>query len=94
MVLSVLSTETLQYSAARHAIDYERALYLAAAGVHHACAEIEADNGWRGTVTDGSYPSDGSYSATAADGSASDVTITATGVAGGHSRTVEARVDL
>lgn len=94
LVLAVLNTETIQYSAARNVHDYERALYLANAGVHHVCAELEADASWRGTVTDGSYPADNSYSATATDGTGGDVDIVSTGVSGSISRTVEATVEL
>ncbi len=93
-VVSVLNTETLQYTAARHAIDYERALYLANAGVHHACAVLEDNPSWRSTVTEGTYPNSGSYSATAIDGTTTTVLITSTGVAGEVSRTVEAGIDL
>ena len=68
LVLNMLDTETLQLSAARNVDDYERALYLANAAVHHAAAELELDDTWRGTVTDGAYPADDSYTATASDG--------------------------
>lgn len=94
LVLAVLNTETIQYSAARNVHDYERALYLANAGVHHACAELEADTSWRGTVTDGSYPADNTYSAAASDGTGGNVDIVSVGVSGAVSRTVEATVEL
>lgn len=93
MVLNVLSTEVVQYSVTRNVMDYERALYLANAGVHHACTELINDSGWRGTVTDGSYPGDDTYSATAANGTGSQVVITSVGVAGGATRTIEATID-
>ena len=94
LVLSMLNAETLQWAAARNVNDYERALYLANAGIHHACAEIQEDVDWRGTVTDGSYPADDTYSATATDGSAWEIDITSTGVSGEISRTVEATVEV
>ncbi|MEM8864812.1 MAG: hypothetical protein AAGF31_04630 [Planctomycetota bacterium] len=94
MVLNVLITEVLQFSVTRNVMDYERALYLANAGVHHACTEIIDDTSWRGTVSDAGYPAHDTYSATAADGSPGQVVITATGVAGGATRTVEATIDL
>lgn len=94
LVLNVLSTEVGHYSATRNIYDYERALYLANAGVHHACAEIVADPGWRSTVTDGSYPADDTYTATAADGAGSEIIITAVGVSGDIQRTVQATIEI
>ncbi|QDU57126.1 hypothetical protein [Aeoliella mucimassa] len=94
LILNVITTETLQYSVARNVHDYQRAIYLANAGVHHVCAELEADNAWRGTVTDGSYPANNTYSATASDGTDGDVDIVSTGVSGNVTRTVEATVEL
>ncbi|MGI9456511.1 MAG: hypothetical protein ACR2NU_08110 [Aeoliella sp.] len=94
LVLCVLDAETLQWSAARNVNDYERALYLANAGVHHACAEIEVDEDWRDTVTDGAYPADDTYSATAVDGTGTNVDITSIGVSGEITRTVNATVEL
>jgi hypothetical protein len=94
LVVRILDTETAQLAAIRNTTDYERALYLAGAGVHHALAELESDNGWRGTVTAGSYPADGSYTATAVDGVGAEVVVTGIGVAGDAVRTLEATVSL
>lgn len=41
IVLSMIDTQTLQMTALRHTEEYERALYLAGAAVHHAMAQIE-----------------------------------------------------
>ncbi|MEM6331573.1 MAG: hypothetical protein AAF790_15180 [Planctomycetota bacterium] len=94
LVLNVLSTEVVQFAATRNVMDYERALYLANAGVHHACTQLIADSTWRGTVGDSGYPGDDTYQATAANGSSGQVVITAVGVAGGATRTVEATIEL
>ncbi len=94
LVLSVLNTETIQYSTARNVHDYERALYLANAGIHHACAELEANTTWRGIAVDGAYPADNSYSATAIDGASGIVEIVSVGVSGAVRRTVEATVEF
>ncbi|MEN1680103.1 MAG: hypothetical protein AAGJ46_10955 [Planctomycetota bacterium] len=94
MVLNVLSTEVSQLAVARNVADYERALYLASAGVHHACAELEADETWRGTAGDAGYPADDTYQATVADGLTSQVVITSIGVSGGATRTVEATIQF
>ncbi len=94
MVVNVLDTETIQLSAIRNTLDYERALYLANAGVHHVAAELEAASTWRGTVTDGAYPGDDTYSATAVDGATGTVTVTSTGVAGDVTRNIQATIQL
>lgn len=93
LTVRILDTETVQLTAIRNTTDYERALYLAGAAVHHVLAEIEADIDWRGTVTEGSYPADGSYSG-AADGSGDEIVVTGTGVAGDAVRTLEATISL
>lgn len=97
LVLNVVQTETLQFATARNSIDYEKALYWANAGVHHACSQLAVDSSWRNTVTDGVLPpsSDPSgYSATAADGDPGFVVVTATGYAGQGHRTVQATIEL
>jgi hypothetical protein len=61
--------------------------------VHHALAQLESNLTWRGTVTDGSYPASGSYSATAVNGAtAGTVDVTSTGVAGGTTRRLSATI--
>jgi hypothetical protein len=92
-VVDMFQSATVYQSALRNTIEYEQALYLANAGVHHAVAEVESNLAWRGTVTAGSYPASGSYSATAVNGvAAGTVDISATGVAGGATRRLQATV--
>jgi Tfp pilus assembly protein PilX len=91
--VNMFQSATVYQSALRNTIEYEKALYLANAGVHHAVAELENDLAWRGTVTTGSYPASGSYSATAVNGVAvGTVDITATGVSGAATRRLSATV--
>ena len=92
MLVNVFDTETLQLSAHRNTIDYERALYLAGAAVHHVAAELENNQAWRGTVTDGSYPNDDTYQATVVDGVGNTVIITGIGVAGEVTRKLQATI--
>ncbi len=97
LVVNILQTETLQLAATRNSIEYERSLYWANAGVHHACAQLTADSAWRGTVTDGTLPptaSPAGYSATAADGAAGVIVVTSTGYSGQGMRTVQATIQL
>ena len=92
LVVAILDTQTTQWAAARNTADYERALYLAGAAVQHVLVQLESNYAWRGTITDGSYPADDTYSGTAADGAGGDVTVTGIGVAGGATRTLQVTV--
>ena len=94
MVVNVLDTTTLELSALRNSIEYERALFLAKAGVQEVAAQLEADNTWRGVITDGSYPADDTYQATVVDGANNTVIVTSKGVAGEVTRTVVATIEL
>jgi len=94
MVVSVLDTQTVQLASIRNTLDYQRAIYLANAGVHHVAAELENDGTWRGTVTDGAYPANDTYSATAVDGVSGTVDVTSTGVAGDVTRRIQATLQL
>ena len=92
-VVDMLESASIYQSALRNSIEYEQALYQANAGVHHALAQLESDVAWRGTVSAGSYPASGSYSATAVTGAAAGtVDITSTGVAGGTTRRLSSTV--
>jgi Tfp pilus assembly protein PilX len=94
LTVNVLDTETLEFAALRNSIEYEKALYLANAGVHHAAAELESSSTWRGTVSEGSYPADNTYTATAVSGTNNTVVVTAKGASGGIIRTVTATIEL
>lgn len=93
MALNIYTSITLEMSALRNTIDYDRALFLANAGVHQVAAQIEAAPTWTGTITDGSYPADDTYTASAVSGSNNTVVVTARGVSGGISRTVTATLE-
>jgi hypothetical protein len=84
----------LDLSGLHHSMDYERALYLANAGVHAAAAELEADSNWRGTISDGSFPDDDTYTATVVDGVGGAVDVTSRGAAGSVTRTISASFQL
>ena len=97
MVLNIVQTETLQLAATRNSLEYEKALYLANAGIHHACSELMADASWRGSVSEGTVPPASSldgYTATATTDSDGNVAVTSTGYAGLGSRTLEATIEL
>ncbi|TWT66303.1 hypothetical protein Pla123a_46970 [Posidoniimonas polymericola] len=94
LTLNVLVTETQQAAVARNVRDYERALYLANAGVHQGCAELIADPNFRGLLTDGGYPGDDSFTISIADGAAGQVDVLAVGIAGEATRTVQATIEF
>jgi len=94
-ITNMLDSATVYQSALRNAIEYEQAVYLANAGVHHTVAELEKDKAWRGVATAGGYPANGSYTATVVDGAVSGtVEITAAGVAGETTRRLRATVQV
>jgi Tfp pilus assembly protein PilX len=91
--VDMLESATVYQSALRNTIEYDQALYEANAGVQHALSQLESDVTWRGTVTAGSYPNSGSYSATAVNGSITrTVDVTSAGVAGATTRRVQATI--
>ena len=94
LVVNVLDTLTLELSSVRNNIDYERALYLANAGVHAVAAELEADPTWRGTLVDGAYPGNDTYSVTAVSGPSGTALVTSRGVSGSITRTIAATFQL
>ena len=95
LVVQILDTMTLNLAVLRNTLDYERALYLANAAVHEVAAELEADDTWRGVVTDGIYPNHDTYTAVAVDGvDPNTVAVTATGVSGDITRTISAVIEL
>ena len=92
--VDMLESASVYQSALRNTIEYEQALYQANAGVQDVLAQLATDIDWRGTVTGGSYPSSGSYSAMAANGaSLGMVNVTSTGVAGATTRRVQATIN-
>lgn len=93
MVVNVLDTTTLEMAAVRNSMDYERALFLANAGVHEVAAQLEADSTWLGTITNGVYPANDTYQAVAVSGSSYTVNVTSRGVAGEVTRTVQAVIE-
>jgi Tfp pilus assembly protein PilX len=91
--VDMLESASIYQSALRNSIEYEQALYQANAGVQHVLSQLEIDVNWRGTVTAGSYPASGSYSATAVNGAlAGTADVTSNGVAGATTRRVQATI--
>lgn len=90
IVIGILQTETIQFAALRNSVDYDRARYLAEAGMNHALSILETDFTWRGKVVRTEFPAGSGefYSAVVIDGTDGTVRVTGIGDAGTFSRTV------
>jgi type II secretory pathway component PulK len=91
LIISILDTQTYQYSALRNTMDYDRARYLAEAGLQHALAFLEQDITWRAGLNNVEFPSGSgmTYSVVAADGANGTVVVTSTGNAGDFARRLQ-----
>lgn len=94
ILVGMLGSQTIQLSAHRNVADYERALYLAGAGAHHALTEIENNSSWLGTIPSTEFPagSGTTYSAVAVTGAGGTVVVTGTGVAGDVTRRIQVTI--
>ena len=94
IVVTILQTQTLRYSALRNTGNYDRAVYLAAAGVHHALSELEQDFSWRVGIPETEFPAGSgcTYSAAVQDGADDTVIVEGSGTAGGVTRRLEATI--
>jgi Tfp pilus assembly protein PilX len=95
MVVAVIDTQYLQLTSIRNTADYERALYLAGAAVHHAIVELDNNIAWRTGIPSTEFPlgSGNTYSATVVDGAATEeAVVTGTGVSGAITRKLEVTV--
>ncbi|WP_146396028.1 hypothetical protein [Pseudobythopirellula maris] len=92
LVVNILSTQTIEWSAVRNTLAHEQALYMASAGVHRAAAELEANSAWVGTVDVSAFGF--SYSVTAVDNGLGGVSVTSTGTVSATSRALEATIEL
>ena len=91
IVIGILRTESIQFAALRNTIDYDRARYLAEAGMNHGISKLETDISWRGTIRRTEFPASSGefYQAMAEDGVNGTVVVTGMGEAGDFSRTVQ-----
>ena len=96
IVIATLDTTMLNYAANRNTLAWDKARYMAEAGVQHACALLEADSTWRTGITSTEFPSGSgnTYSVTVVDGASNTIVVTATGTSGGVSRYLTATLKL
>ena len=94
VVVSVLDTQTMQFMALNNTLDYDRARYLAEAGMNHSFSILEQDITFRGTISQADFPpgSGNSYTATVQDGVGGLISITAAGTSGSFTRRVAANI--
>ena len=83
-ILGILNTQMAELAAVRNTNDYERAMYLAGAGIHHALTEVEQVPSWRGNIPATEFPpgSGATYSATVADDAGGNVLVSSVGISG------------
>ncbi len=95
VVVSMIDTQTMQMTALRHTLQYEQALYLAGAAVHHTMALVENDSGLSAPFSLGprEFPtgSGNTYEAQV-EASGSDLVITGSGTSGGITRHLRATI--
>lgn len=96
LVVSILDTQTLQFTALRNTRDYDQARYLAEAGLQHALAFLEQDITWRDGLTNVEFPagSGNTYTVTVADVGDGTITLTAVGTAGNFARRLQATIKM
>ena len=96
ILVATLDTTTLQFTAHRNTLAWDRARYLAESGGQHALAELEADSQWRTAIPATEFPagSGNTYTVSVVDGADGEILVTSTGVSGGVSRKVEITIEV
>ena len=99
LLLGVLGAETVRLSAVRNSGEADRSVFLAAAGVNHALAEIEKQPNWvttSGVVPRTEFPigSGSFYSATVTPGQGATYIISGVGETAEVTRNLQVTVEL
>ena len=94
LVVAMLDSQTMRYSALRNTKEWDEARYLAEAGLNDAFARLEQNINWRDGILATEFPlgSGSTYAVTANDGPDGTVEITATGTAGNFTRRLQATI--
>jgi hypothetical protein len=94
LVIGILDTEAAHFAALKNTTDYDRARYLAEAGLAHALAQLEHDITWRDGISTTEFPSGSgdTYTASVTDGADAMVIITAAGTSGNITRRLQATI--
>lgn len=90
LVLAIVDSQSLRYSALRNTREWDQARYLAESGLHAALANLEIDFQWRKGIDSTEFPSGSGnqYSATVQDGTDGHVIVHASGTSGNFTRTL------
>lgn len=94
LVVGTLDSQRMRYAALRNTVDWDRARYLAEAGLNDALSQLEADIDWRTGIATTEFPAGSgmTYSATVNDAAAGTVEVVAVGNAGTFSRRLRVTV--
>ncbi|PHR98427.1 MAG: hypothetical protein COA78_26160 [Blastopirellula sp.] len=81
VLVGITESLTSRQASYRNTNAYEKALYLAGAGIHHGITELNSDPTWRGTLSNVELPagSGDTYSVSAADGTGDTIVLSAEG---------------
>ena len=99
IVITILDTQTLQFSALRNTMDYDRARYLAESGIQHSLAFIEQDYDLIG-IDKYDIPwtnapdNNNQYMADLTEGPGGTIIVSATGRSGNFSRRLEITIKM
>ncbi|MCA9123231.1 MAG: hypothetical protein H6822_28190 [Planctomycetaceae bacterium] len=99
LVITILDTQTLQFTALRNTVDYDRARYLAESGIQHALAFIEQDYDLIGidkydVPWTNAPDSNSQYMADLSEGGNGTVIIAAQGRSGNFTRRLEITIKM
>ena len=99
IIITILDTQTLQYTALRNTMDYDRARYLAESGVQHSLAFLEEDYDLIGIDKydipwTNSPDSNNQYMADLSEGANGTIIIAAQGRSGNFTRRLEITVKM
>ena len=94
LVVATLDAQTTRYASLRNTVDWDRARYLAEAGLNHAFMELEQNIDWRAGISATEFPigSGLTYAVTVTDGPNGTVLIDSVGRAGTFNRRLQASV--
>lgn len=95
VLIGILDSIRLQVMSQQATVNYERAAYIAGAGVHHALMLLQDDPSWRGDLAETGYApgSADAYWANVADGMNDEIVVTGYGRTNGITRVLIVKVN-
>lgn len=94
LVLAIVDSQSLRYTALRNTRQWDQARYLAEAGLHDALSRLEADFSWRDGIGWTEFPpgTGDRYSVQLIEDEDGNVILTAVGSSGNFTRTLAVTV--